>query len=168
MPLRPLRSRPRPLSAGPLARGMCALALLSVLTSAALSSAARADAADAPASLAWDPAHTPLEASATLSADGAFTLLLLPGTPWKAAELTVSGDGSHDLGPSDGTAPVEVAGVREGLGPIRVELVAVTPDDHGVSWSFEVQPELLPVQAPASPPAEGKKRRGRRARAAQP
>jgi hypothetical protein len=49
-----------------------------------------------------------------------------------------------------------------------VELVVVTPDDHGVSWSFEVQPELLPVKAPPSTPSEGKKRRSRRARAGQP
>lgn len=119
---------------------------------------------DLPAALAWDPAHTPLEASATLAADGTFTLHLLPEQAWTSAELTVSGDGSHALGPADGTAPVTVAGVRDGLGPIQVDLVAVTADLKGVSWSFEVQPELLPVAAPESAPAEGRKsRRARRA-----
>ena len=146
-----------------------ARALAGALLAAApsLLSPALATTSEAPASLAWDPAHTPLEASATLAADGTFTLLLLPDQPWKAAELTISGDGSHDLGPSDGTAPVEIAGVRDGLGPLWVELVVVTADDHGVSWSFEVQPELVPVRAPASSPAEGKKRRGKRARSQQ-
>lgn len=120
---------------------------------------------DAPAPLAWDPAHTPLEASATLASDGSFTLLLRPDQAWSQAELTVGGDGFHDLGPADGTAPIEVAGVVDELGPLRVELAAVTPQQHGVSWSFQVQPELLPV---AAPPVEltdlGRRRRARRLR----
>jgi len=121
----------------------------------------------APAPLAWDPAHTPLEASATLASDGSFTLLLRPDQAWSQAELTVGGDGFHDLGPSDGTAPVQVAGVVDGVGPLWVELAAVTPQQHGVSWSFQVQPELLPVAAPPVDLTDvGRRRHARRLRKA--
>jgi len=112
--------------------------------------------------LAWDPEHTPLEASATLAPDGSYTLVMLPEGPWSQASLSVSGDGSFELGPTDGSAPVEVQGVRDQQGPLWVQLDAVTPDDHGISWSFEVQPELLPTPAPDMPPRAGHRRRHKR------
>lgn len=152
-------------------RGVLRLALGAVLLTtlaaawATPASASSADPLDQPAAMAWDPAHTPLEASATLAADGSFTLVLLPEQAWTVAELSVRGDGAYDLGPSDGNDLVEVAGVLDGIGPLWVELVAVTPDAQGVSWSFEVQPELLPVAPPELGPAtDGKRRRSRRAR----
>ena len=116
----------------------------------------------APLPMAWDPDHTPLEASATLAPDGTFTLMLIPEGPWTQASLSVSGDGSFDLGPADASAPVEIQGVRDDLGPLQVQLDAVLPDAHGVSWSFEVQPELLPTPAPPMPPKGSHRKRHKR------
>lgn len=104
------------------------------------------------------------EVLATLAADGSYTIRLVPQGPWTEAELTVSGDGSHELAAVDGASPVLVEGVRDGMGPIGLTLAVVTPDRRGVSWSFTVEPELLPVKAPSAAPADGSSRRKKRRR----
>lgn len=119
---------------------------------------------DAPAAYAWDPEHTPLEASATQATDGQFTLRLMPGVAWSSAEVSVSGAGSQDLGPNDGLAFVEIEGIRDHIGPLGVDLLAVAADGRGVSWRFEVQPELLPAGKPPvtlKPGLDKKARKGR-------
>lgn len=125
--------------------------------------------AQVPASDGWE-GQPPLEATATMGTDGRYTLRLLPGMAWTAAEVSVSGGGSQDLGPSDGSAPVEVRGIRDGVGALKVELLAQTPDRRGVSWSFEVQPVVLPATRPPREevlPAERQPRgrKGRKGRA---
>ncbi len=100
----------------------------------------------------------PHEATATISADGQYTLILLPELAWSAAELSVEGAGSMELGPAADGGRVEVSGVLDRTGTLVVELMAVTPDAQGVSWSFEVEPELLPVAPPDRLPAADKKR----------
>lgn len=139
---------------------LAAFALLAALSSPAHSSPSQAEGR-APAGFAFDPEHTPLEASATQASDGRFTLRLLPGLAWSEAELSVNGAGSQDLGPTDGLAAVEIDGIRDAMGPMSVDLQVMALDGRGVSWRFEVQPELIPVgELPkVAPTGEKKKRR---------
>lgn len=95
-----------------------------------------------------DPVLVPHEATATMAADGSFTLVLLPEQAWTQAELSIGGGGSVDLGPADGSAPVVIDGVVDQVGRLYLELATVSTDSHGVSWTFSVDPELLPVQSP--------------------
>jgi len=100
----------------------------------------------------------PHEASATISADGSFTLVLLPERPWTAAEVSVRGAQSIDLGATDGSAPIEVSGVVDAVGTLSIELWVVTPEAHGVAWTFSVDPELLPIEPPVMAPAAERRR----------
>ena len=105
----------------------------------------------AQAAAAADPFDAvPFDATATISPDGRWTLVLIPGESWSAAELTVRGAGSFDLGAQDGTRPIEVSGLLDGAGTLYVDLSLVTGASRGVSWSFPVEPELLPTAPPES------------------
>ena len=101
----------------------------------------------------------PHEATATVAPDGTFTLVLLPEQPWTVAEVRVRGAGAVLLGAADGSSPVEVSGVLDQVGALHVTMMTVSPDSHGVSWSFSVDPELLPVSSPTvattNPPRRG-------------
>lgn len=90
---------------------------------------------------------------ATLAPDGRYTLVIRADTAWEAAELTVRGDHSMDLGAAEAGAPVHVEGWTTARGPLGLALVAVTPETRGVAWSFSVDPELVPMASPPPVPA---------------
>ncbi len=142
---------------------LAAFALLACFSSTALADE------PSPAGYAWDPQNTPLEATATQTTDGRFTLRLLPGLAWSEAELAVNGAGAQDLGPSDGLAAVEIDGIRDAVGPMAVDLQVMALDGRGVSWRFEVQPELIPIgELPKLAQDAGSKKRRRGRRGARP
>lgn len=103
-------------------------------------------------------------ASATLSADGQYTLLLQPDKAWSQAEVTVSGDGTTDLGPNGQDQSVRIDGYTSAQGPLWVTVQAVTEREVGLTWMFSVDPESIPVARPVLEVGQRKSKR-RRARA---
>lgn len=83
-----------------------------------------------------------------LAPDGSYDLLLQSTRGWDEAEITVSGDGSHDVGAVGEDEPFRLEGMTSVQGPLRVTVQAVTPDEHGMTWMFTVDPELVPMRAP--------------------
>ncbi len=93
-------------------------------------------------------AQAPPLAQATLAPDGQYSLIMQPDTAWVAAEITVAGDHAFDLGPAEQDQRVQVDGWISGSGPLRVTVLAATPEQHGVTWSFMVDPKSVPVEPP--------------------
>ena len=97
---------------------------------------------------------------ATLAPDGTYSLIVQPDTAWAAAEVSVDDDAAWAVGPVEAEMPVRVDGVTSGTGPLHVTVQAATVDDHGVTWSFDVDPELVPVASPHLDRAAGPRRHG--------
>ncbi|MDG1479695.1 MAG: hypothetical protein P8R54_08890 [Myxococcota bacterium] len=90
----------------------------------------------------------PPEASAFVSSDGQYSLILRPDVAWEAAEISISGDGAEDLGSIEAGAEVRIDGNLSGPGTIWVNLNAAIDDDTGINWVFSVEPEVVPVRSP--------------------
>lgn len=91
---------------------------------------------------------TPPEASAFVSSDGQYSLILRPDVSWEAAEISISGDGAEDLGPIEAGAEVRIDGSLSGPGTIWVNLNAAIDEDTGINWVFSVDPEVVPARSP--------------------
>lgn len=94
------------------------------------------------------PPAPPL-AHATLAADGSYDMVIQPPQGWDEAEITVSGDGSHDLGAALTDEPVHLSGWTSVRGPLSVTVQAATGNHRGTTWIFTVEPELVPTAPPA-------------------
>jgi hypothetical protein len=96
-------------------------------------------------------------ATATLSADGQYDVRIVPDVGWLSAEITVDGN-STDVGPVQADDPIDVVGTTTKIGTLSVQVMAVTTDNRGVTWTFQVEPEILPAEAPDMSGAASKKR----------
>src|SRR4030095_13197599 len=94
-------------------------------------------------------------ATATLSADGQYDVQIVPDMAWLSAEVTVDGNAT-DVGPQQADVPFDVTGSTASIGTLSVQVMAVTTDNHGVTWMFQVEPEILPA---GQPDLSGKKRK---------
>ena len=101
---------------------------------------------------------TPL-AHVMLAPDGSYDLMLQSSLGWDEAEITVSGDGSHDVGAVGEDEPFHLEGLTSVQGPLHVTVQAVTPDEHGMTRMFTVDPELVPMRAPVGSESLGNRDR---------
>ena len=89
-----------------------------------------------------------LQVSATIAADGRFSLALRPDSDWGGAEISVRGGGAHDVGPVNAGEVVEIAGWASTNGPMNVVIQVAAGEEQGETWWFEVDPEWVPVAPP--------------------
>ena len=99
--------------------------------------------------LLFSLAHAaPPEASAIISADGQYALILQPPQGWQEAEIAISGDGASDVGPAEAGTEVRIEGYLDKPGVIWVNVQAALDDNTGVNWVFSVDPEIVPASSP--------------------
>jgi hypothetical protein len=96
-------------------------------------------------------------ATATLSADGQYDVQIVPDVAWLSAEVTVDGNAT-DVGPQQADVPFDVTGSTMSIGTLSVQVMAVTTDNHGVTWMFQVEPEILPAGQPDMSGTQDRKR----------
>jgi hypothetical protein len=107
--------------------------------------------------LATEAAQPEPRATATLSADGQYDVRIVPDVSWISAEITVDGN-STDVGPVHADDPIDVTGSTSSIGTLSVQVMAVTTDNHGVTWMFQIEPEILPAGQPDMSGAQEKRR----------
>ena len=107
--------------------------------------------------LTTEAAQPEPRATATLSADGQYDVQIVPDVAWLSAEVTVDGSAT-DVGPQQADVPFGVTGSTTSIGTLSVQVMAVTTDNHGVTWMFQVEPEILPAPQPDMSGAEDRKR----------
>jgi hypothetical protein len=86
--------------------------------------------------------------SATLSADGHYTIRIIPDTAWSAAELKVLGGEIKDLGPAKVDDVVTVEGWVDHYQTMQITLTAAGTDGRGRTWMFDVEPFRTPAKSP--------------------
>ena len=106
----------------------------------------------------------PPVAHVSLAPDGSYDLVFQAPQGWQEAEITVSGDRSHDVDAALTDELVRLEGVTSSRGPIRITVQAATTDHRGVTWQFSVDPELVPMPAPELGEPAGRGRKGRKGR----
>lgn len=92
------------------------------------------------------------EVSATLTADGQYTIRVIPDTPWTAGELRVLGGETADLGPSEAKQIVTVSGWTDSQQALQVTLSVAGTDGKGRTWIMEVEPFRTPAKGPVMTP----------------
>ena len=90
----------------------------------------------------------PPQASAYISADGQYSLILRSDIGWQEAEIAISGDGAEDLGAVEAGAKVRIDGFLDGPGTIWVNVSAAIDETTGVNWVFSVDPQVVPARSP--------------------
>lgn len=103
----------------------------------------------------------PPRAAATLDAAGRYTLTLNPEQAWLAAEISVAGGDTAELGPTASDAVVDLWGNTTATGPLWVVVRAAVADQAGVTWTFAIDPQLLPEPAPRWADRLAPRRRGK-------
>ncbi len=96
-------------------------------------------------------------ATATLSTDGQYDVQIVPDVAWLSAEVTVDGNAT-DVGPQQADVPFVVTGSTASIGTLSVQVMAVTTDNRGVTWMFQIEPEILPADQPDMSGTEGRKK----------
>ena len=96
-------------------------------------------------------------ATATLSADGQYDVQIFPDVAWLSAEVTIDGNAT-DVGPQQADVPFAVTGSTSSIGTLSVQVMAVTTDNRGVTWMFQVEPEILPAGQPDMSGTQDRKR----------
>ena len=91
---------------------------------------------------------TPPEASAIISSDGQYSLILQPSVSWQEAEISISGDGAEDYGPAELGSELRIEGVLDKPGVLWVSVQAAINETTGMSWVFSVDPEVVPASSP--------------------
>ena len=86
--------------------------------------------------------------SATLAADGHYTLRVIPDRSWVEAEVSVAGGETADLGPAEVDVPVVIEGWTVDQGALRVKLTIAGKGGQGVTWLLEVDPFRVPARVP--------------------
>ena len=92
------------------------------------------------------------EVSATLAADGYYTIRVVPEYSWSSAEMTVQGGETADLGPASKEVPFTVDGWTDNRSLMRITLAAVGTDGVGRTWMVEVEPFRVPAATPPLTP----------------
>ena len=106
---------------------------------------------------AMEASPTEPRASATLSADGQYDVQIVPDVAWLSAEVTIDGNAT-DVGPQQADVPFDVTGSTASIGTLAVQVMAVTTDNRGVTWMFQVEPEILPAGQPDMSGTQDRKR----------
>ena len=91
---------------------------------------------------------TPPQASAFISADGQYSLILRSDIGWQEAEIAISGDGAEDVGAVEAGDKVRIDGMLDGPGTIWVNVHAAIDETTGVNWVFSVDPQVVPARSP--------------------
>jgi hypothetical protein len=107
--------------------------------------------------LSTEAAQPEPRATATLSADGQYDVQIVPDVAWLSAEVTVDGNAT-DVGPQQADVPFDVTGSTASIGTLSVQVMAVTADNRGVTWMFQVEPEILPAGQPDMSGTQDRKR----------
>ena len=92
---------------------------------------------------------SPPSAAATLDPSGAYTLVLNVQQAWLSAEISVAGGETVELGATPVGAVLELEGSTTATGPLWIVVRAAIGDEDGVTWTFSVDPQLLPAPQPA-------------------
>ena len=90
--------------------------------------------------------------TATLAADGYYSIRLVPDISWKSAEVKVLGGETTDIGPADPGDTVSVEGWTDEQQSLRITLSAAGTDGKGSTWLFEVEPFRVPAKVPLLTP----------------
>jgi len=90
--------------------------------------------------------------SATLAADGQYTVRITPDISWSSAELQVLGGETTDIGPTTAGETVSVEGWTDQQQSLRLTLSAAGTDGHGSTWMFDVEPFRVPASTPSLTP----------------
>lgn len=91
---------------------------------------------------------TPPQASAFISADGQYSLILRSDIGWEEAEIAISGGGAEDVGALEAGEKVRIDGVLDGPGVIWVNVNAAIDETTGMNWVFSVDPQVVPARSP--------------------
>lgn len=98
------------------------------------------------------------------SPDGAYTLILVAPVAWTGAEVSVAGTDAVDLGPAKASQVVRVNGWTSNSGPLTITIRVALSSHHGVTWQFQVDPQIVPNRTPAlehsAPSKRGRRRAG--------
>lgn len=94
-------------------------------------------------------AAAPPSAAATLDPNGAYSIVLHVQRPWISAEISVAGGETVELGQTAAGAVLELEGTTTSLGPLWIVVRAAVAEEEGVTWTFAVDPQLLPTRQPA-------------------
>lgn len=95
---------------------------------------------------------TPPQATAIISSDGTYSIILETPVSWEAAEISVAGDGAEDYGPVQVGEELRIEGALERPGTLWINIQAAvreTADETtGIHWVFSVDPEVVPASSP--------------------
>ena len=86
--------------------------------------------------------------SATLAADGHYSIRIIPDLAWSVAELRVLGGETADLGPAEVDEVVNVEGWTDAHQSMQITLTAAGVDGKGHTWMFDVEPFRTPAKSP--------------------
>ena len=103
----------------------------------------------------------PPRAAATLDTSGRYTVTLNPDQAWLSAEISVAGGDTVELGPTASAAVLELEGTTSATGPLWVVVRAAVQDQTGVTWTFSLDPQLLPDPPPRFAERLAPRRRGK-------
>ena len=106
-------------------------------------------------------AAAPPRAAATLDTTGRYTVTLNPDQAWLSAEISVAGGETVELGPTASAAVLELEGTTSATGPLWVVVRAAVHDQTGVTWTFALDPQLLPDPPPRFAERLAPRRRGK-------
>jgi hypothetical protein len=88
-------------------------------------------------------------ATASMATNGEFSLELVPAVDWESAEISVAGADAVEVGAHRRGQPLLVEGTTALAAPLRVTVRAALSQEHGVTWVFTVDPDLvLPMRGP--------------------
>ena len=90
----------------------------------------------------------PPQATAIISSDGAYSIILQTPVGWEAAEISIAGDGSEDYGPVEMGQELRIEGTLERPGTLWINIQAAVDETTGVHWVFSVDPQVIPARSP--------------------
>lgn len=103
----------------------------------------------------------PPRAAATLDTAGRYTVTLNPDQAWLSAEISVAGGETVELGPTASAAVLELEGTTSATGPLWLVVRAAVEDQTGVTWTFSLDPQLIPDPPPRFVERLAPRRRGK-------
>ncbi len=103
----------------------------------------------------------PPRAAATLDTSGRYTVTLNPEQAWLSAEISVAGGETVELGPTAPAAVLELEGTTSATGPLWLVVRAAVEDQTGVTWTFSLDPQLIPDPPPRFVERLAPRRRGK-------
>lgn len=103
----------------------------------------------------------PPRGAATLDTAGRYTVTLNPEQAWIAAEISVAGGETVEVGPTASAAVLELEGTTTATGPLWLVVRAAVEEQTGVTWTFSLDPQLIPDPPPRFVERLAPRRRGK-------